>query len=326
VVIRPDLVDRSIFLTLERIPEGRRKLEKALWRDFDDKRSSILGALLDIISAGMRELPNLEPTAHPRMADFAHFVVACETARPWSPGTFMAAYSENIAAAVAVAINADIVGPEIVRFMEGRSEWFGTTEQLLHQLRAAAEDYVTKNRDWPQSARGLTGKLTRLAPGLRAAGIEYQQLKRQGKTRPIRLRKRDAGSPEGRKRSSQPSQPSQPSLVQEMSLLDGDDLNGDRDDRSDGLQFQPSQGKTLMSNGNDDRDDHDDLSRTLGADLGVPHAEAPDGLCPTCGQGEFWRPSRTIATWRCWFCSPPNENWGLRDLDFAGVPDVHEGR
>jgi len=335
VVIRPDLVDRSIFLTLERIPEGSRKLEKALWRDFDNQRSSILGALLDIISAGLRELPNLEPTAYPRMADFAHFVVACETACPWSPGTFMAAYSENVAAAVAVAINADIVGPEIVRFMEGRLEWVGTTEQLLTLLRAATEEYVTKNRDWPQSARGLTGKLTRLAPGLRAAGIEYQQLERQGKSRPIRLRKRDAG-PQGRKRSSQPSRPS---LAKEVCILEGDDVSADfgddlsdrdngfsdggRDDLSDGLQFQPSHANELISNGNDGHDDHDDLFGTPGAEAKVemPHAEAPSGLCPTCGQGEFWRPSRTLAAWRCASCAPPPENWGIRDADFAGVPD-----
>ena len=31
--------------------------------------------------------------------------------------------------------------------------------------------------------------------------------------------------------------------------------------------------------------------------------------------------SRTTAVWRCWSCSPPSENWSVRDLDFAGVPD-----
>jgi hypothetical protein len=54
--------------------------------------------------------------------------------------------------------------------------------------------------------------------------------------------------------------------------------------------------------------------------------DVPCGLCPTCGQGEFWRPSRTTAVWRCWFCSPPPEGWGVRDLDFAGVPDASLNR
>jgi hypothetical protein len=47
VVTRPDLADRAIFLTLEPIPEERRRPEAELRAAFEAERPRILGALLD---------------------------------------------------------------------------------------------------------------------------------------------------------------------------------------------------------------------------------------------------------------------------------------
>jgi len=49
VAVRPDLADRSVFITLEPIPEQDRRLESELWASFETQRSRILGALLDAI-------------------------------------------------------------------------------------------------------------------------------------------------------------------------------------------------------------------------------------------------------------------------------------
>ena len=61
IVTRPDLADRGLFLTLEPIPEERRKPEKALWAAFNHARPQILGALLDAVS-----LRNLSTTLRHR--------------------------------------------------------------------------------------------------------------------------------------------------------------------------------------------------------------------------------------------------------------------
>jgi len=47
IVTRPDLADRAIFLTLEPIPEDRRRPERDLWAEFDAASPQILGRLLD---------------------------------------------------------------------------------------------------------------------------------------------------------------------------------------------------------------------------------------------------------------------------------------
>ncbi len=91
---RPDLADRAIFLTLEPIPEERRRPEAELWAAFEAERPGILGALLDAVVQGLRRLPETRLDKLPRMADFALWATACETAL-WPAGTFWSAYCGN---------------------------------------------------------------------------------------------------------------------------------------------------------------------------------------------------------------------------------------
>jgi hypothetical protein len=49
IVTRPDLADRAVFLTLEPIPEERRRPEAELWAAFEAERPRILGVLLDAV-------------------------------------------------------------------------------------------------------------------------------------------------------------------------------------------------------------------------------------------------------------------------------------
>ena len=87
IVTRPDLADRAVFLTLEAIPEERRRSEAELWAAFDAERPRILGVLLDAVVQGLKMLPDTTLERLPRMADFALWASACET-ELWPAGTF----------------------------------------------------------------------------------------------------------------------------------------------------------------------------------------------------------------------------------------------
>ena len=104
---RPDLADRSIFLTLDPIPEERRRPEEEFWAEFNAQHPSIFGALLDVIVQGLKRLPETKLTRAPRMADFARWATACETAL-WPEGTFETAYGHNRRTAIEEVIE---VGP-----------------------------------------------------------------------------------------------------------------------------------------------------------------------------------------------------------------------
>jgi hypothetical protein len=141
IVTRPDLADRAVFLTLEPIPEERRRPEAELWAAFETERARILGVLLDAVVEGLKRLPEIHLPRLPRMADFALWAAACETAL-WAAGTFWAAYCSNRDDAVEGVIDADPIAAAVRALMAARTEWTGTASELLgalaEQARASA--------------------------------------------------------------------------------------------------------------------------------------------------------------------------------------------
>src|SRR5262249_3958029 len=101
-----DLADRTIFLTLGPIGEEQRRSEAELWREFEAARPQILGALLDATAHGLRVLSGVRLDRLPRMADFALWATACETAL-WPAGTFSRAYARNRITAIQDVVDAD---------------------------------------------------------------------------------------------------------------------------------------------------------------------------------------------------------------------------
>ena len=105
-----------MFLTLEPIPEERRRPEAELWAAFEAERPRILGVLLDAVVEGLKRLPETRLPKLPRMADFALWATACETAL-WPAGTFWSAYCGNRDEAVEGVIDADPIAAAVRAMM-----------------------------------------------------------------------------------------------------------------------------------------------------------------------------------------------------------------
>lgn len=187
-VARPDLGDRTVSLTLESIPDERRKLEKEIWSEFERERPLIFGALLDAVAHGLRQTPHVCVDQLPRMADFAYWATACETAL-WPAGTFMAAYRENIARMTDITLEASLVAEAVRELMSSRAEWDGTSKELLAALAAAVGEQVANSKRWPTTPRKVSGQLRRDAAGLRHVGIEVVFGGEGRKRRAIRIRR-----------------------------------------------------------------------------------------------------------------------------------------
>lgn len=180
IVTRQDLADRAIFLSLAPIPEDHRRPESDLWGAFRAARPQLLGVLLDAIVEGLRRLPETRLEGLPRMADFALWATACETAL-WSAGTFGAAYRGNREDAVDNVIDSDPVAAAVRTLMSRRAIWEGTATQLHGALSEIVGD-AAKAKTWPDDGRLLSGRLRRAAPFLRRAGIGIA-FARQGRSR-----------------------------------------------------------------------------------------------------------------------------------------------
>ncbi|KXG76613.1 hypothetical protein AN618_15060 [Fervidicola ferrireducens] len=190
IASRHDLLDRAIIIHLPPIPEENRKDEAQFWAEFEKARPKIFGALLDAVSAGLRNIDSVHLDKLPRMADFAKWITACEEALPWPSGGFMEAYMGNREEAIEVALEGDIVAVAVKNLLEEREIWEGTASELLEALEVFIDDTTKRSVAWPKNPRNLGNRLRRVATFLRQAGIEVEFL-REGhdRRRLIRLKR-----------------------------------------------------------------------------------------------------------------------------------------
>jgi hypothetical protein len=204
-VTRPDLMDRAIALQLSPISEENRRPECDLLREWREALPRILGALLDAASLALRDIDSVSLSRAPRMADFAKWVVAGAPALGFTGDEFLAAYGSTRRAAADLAIETSPVGPMLVRFMTMRDRWEGTSTELLGELNAGdcTDERMRQQRDWPRSARKLSGELRRLCPSLRAKGLSVSFRARTNAKRLILIESNEGGTP-SRPSSSSP--------------------------------------------------------------------------------------------------------------------------
>ena len=155
-----------------------------------------MGALLDVVAHGLTRGSGLRRRSLPRMADFALWAAACETAL-WPAGTIARTYAANRRAMIEVLIDADPVAACVRDMMANRNQWAGTASDFLFAADKLQRQEASMRRpDWPRTPRALAGRLRRAQTSLRALGIEiaFQHEGREG-SRMIRMRGLSSASP-----------------------------------------------------------------------------------------------------------------------------------
>ena len=187
VIGRSDLADRAIFLTLGPIGEEQRRSENELWRQFEFVRPAILGALLDAAAQGLKAMGSVHLERLPRMADFALWATACETAL-WPSGTFTRAYTANRKTAIEEVVDTDPIAASVREIMSERNCWTGSAADLL-RVSIERSRQTGDRTSWPKNPRALAGHLRRVQTSLRTLGIDIS-FSREGRagSRVIRIR------------------------------------------------------------------------------------------------------------------------------------------
>jgi hypothetical protein len=173
---RADLADRSLILNLPRIENSARRDEAKLYEQFELELPQILGALYTVLSSALAQLPNVSLANKPRMADFAMWATAAEQGLSLEPGAFMNVYEGNRIEAVRETLDADPVAAAILKLLgeltdQDQDIWEGSCGDLHRRLDTLVDERVKKSRQWPDGARGLSGRLRRLVTFLREVGI-----------------------------------------------------------------------------------------------------------------------------------------------------------
>lgn len=177
VIDQPDLLDRTLAVELEPIPDHQRKTEAALWTEFEAARPGILAGLLDVVAAALELLPAVraEGRSLPRMADFALFGEAVARVLGEPPGRFLEILRVARAGTDQDALEGSAVAQTFLEWIRHHRSFNGTYTELLGHLSAAVEG--RKPANWPRTAQALSGLIRRITPSLRRLGVTITHAK-----------------------------------------------------------------------------------------------------------------------------------------------------
>ena len=176
-VARADLGDRCVFLNLPPITTSTRRLESEFWASFQKDYPRILGALLDAVAGGLRELPSVRLTELPRMADFAVFAEAVGRALGWPADSVLSDYNDNRRDAALTYLEDSPLTDILLELAPHKLDWVRTASDLLAELTAWAGKRVTASPRWPKSPLALSRELRRIAPQMRMHGVSITFLR-----------------------------------------------------------------------------------------------------------------------------------------------------
>ncbi|MBT6601370.1 MAG: hypothetical protein HOB32_06920, partial [Nitrospina sp.] len=174
IATRADLRDRALVINLPVIPKEERKDEESILNKFYESSPSILGGLLDGVSAALKNIKSVHLESLPRMADFAKWVTAAEPGLGWDPESFMDAYQKNRSSSIEIGLESDPIAQALIDLIQDVGDWIGTSTELLEALEHKVSEKIVRSKQWPQAANQLSKRLNRLAPVLREVGLNVE--------------------------------------------------------------------------------------------------------------------------------------------------------
>ena len=174
---RPDLVSRSVKLTLHKIKQI--KTSEQAWNDFNQDRPKIFNALLYGCCIALATQENIKIDDMTRMSDFCKFATASHLAFGWSENQFMDAYRANIKSSHVDALESSMFTSAIMKMFEREDFFKGRPFELLEHLEDM--DYVpertARSSKWLKTPKGVIEILDRSEDSLAAIDIHYEKSK-----------------------------------------------------------------------------------------------------------------------------------------------------
>lgn len=182
---RPDLLDRSLLIEMERISDDKRLEEKIFWSEFHTALPSILGGLFFTLSKALANYEKVKLDTLPRMADYARFAVAAAIAMGYTPEQFLKAYARNVRAQNSSAIDSSPTAQVLIDFVNNnmvshvsfdseKQRWVGVTSELYGLLKTKAEAMnllIGGSSGFPKAVSWLWKRMSEVKPNLEEMGI-----------------------------------------------------------------------------------------------------------------------------------------------------------
>jgi len=136
---RGNVLDRSLVVELKRIPDGERITEEELWERFEAEHPKLLGALFDVLSKEIALKPSIKLSRRPRLSDWGEYAAAVYEVMGWGAETFLKDWDEVVKVQNQATLDGSPVAQAVIKFMEDKDEYIGTSSELHGKLEGVAE-------------------------------------------------------------------------------------------------------------------------------------------------------------------------------------------
>lgn len=179
---RPDLLDRSITLSLSELP-GPRRTESQIFGELAAALPSILGVLYDGVAHALRSFKAVELKQEFRMIDAGRWITAAEGYFGFKAGELVSAIKAGqLNTLVDVTANDPLVIALNVVIKDG--PFVGMISQLYGAFQALE---LNRQSGIPKTPPLLSNALRRLAPAASAIGLKIELTPRSRKGREVRV-------------------------------------------------------------------------------------------------------------------------------------------
>ena len=175
LVTKPDLLDRTVLLHVQRIADDKCKTEAEIESQFEKIKPEILGGMFDALAEAMAIFPSVDLKKLPRMADFAKWGYSIAEALGKGQGEqFIADYGANVNRQTAEVLRNNSLCLAVTLFMRNKSFWEGTV-QTAFALLSQKVDVSKTDSTFPPDSKNLRRHLERIEAILAGAeGIMYR--------------------------------------------------------------------------------------------------------------------------------------------------------
>lgn len=175
IATKPDLLDRSVLLELDRIASNERKEEAVIWKDFETDKAKILGAIFSIISGAMVLYPEVKLENLSRMADYTRWGFAIAEVIGLGGDNFLNAYENNQKKASSEALANQPIYQCLELVMQDKLYFEGTATELLQKLNTVrASEQISNFSDWPKEPNILSRRLKEMQTNLTEHGMHLK--------------------------------------------------------------------------------------------------------------------------------------------------------
>lgn len=201
VATKPDLLDRSIIISLERIQKERNRSQIEILKEFETFKPQLLGYIFDILVKVLqiKKAGGIKLNGRNRMADWEEYCEIISRCLGYTENEFLRVYQKNIHIQIDEAIEASPLSTVIIKFIEHNNNISNqetldfTATELLEKLEefAISEMRLTNIKtikSWPKSPNVLSNRLNSIKTLLREKGIEIERYKDSNKTRDRKIR------------------------------------------------------------------------------------------------------------------------------------------